>query len=694
MPHTLPGKPTKWRPTGLSDSLDGSNSFQGAMASLQNLIPSPNQRGAWVPRPASIKLTAFAGFTSPGQVTALLQIGAIIYGMISETGGTFNGKDVPFAFNVLTSTFETIGMPGGAASMPASPATSGDWTPPTMAQVGSRIVITHPGYAGGVTPFFGWLDVSGFTDNTGTGNTNSNTTINGLSKNVLQAGWQPGMTITDSAGDIPANTTIVSLNQSSLDLNTTATTNNTTQLTSVGSLTGVVPGTLISGPGIPPGAFVVSLPGGSAVNMNVAATAAATGVGVNFSGATSIVISKSATGSNMATTFTVAGGTATAPLYSAGNTNGNPLPTVPVAVANFNGRAYYACPKNGMKFSDSLLPCQITNASQGLNPGNGLDVTAFAGLPQIQALGGILQSLIAFQGDTQMQQITGDIATSNLLLDELGIGVGTLAPNTICQTTLGIGFIDSDGLRFITFTGQVTDPIGANGEGVCVPFLNAISPSRMCAAFNNNVFRVSVENAAAPSSPVQEYWYDFGLKKWSGPHSFPAALIVAYQGTPNKGFTMVASGVTAALWTSAVIPTANDAYVENGVQMTWQYQTVLLPDNDAMSMNKMVVSTLTASIANQQEITVQCVDEGMSVLDSIVLSGPSVAPTIWGDFTWGSANWGGSTTFLYQHPMNWHRPLIFKQASIIATGNCASGAIISNLNMQVEPLGYVTQATG
>lgn len=690
MPRTLPGKPVKWTPKGLSDAQDGTNAFPGAMTSLRNLIPSPTTAGAWVCRPASLELTGFSGFTSPAQGNALLQVGSIVYGMIAETTGTYSGKDVPFAYDIKTSDFLPVSIPGGAASLPASPADTGDWVPPVMCQIGPRIIITHPGYAGGSDPYFGWLDVSDFSDATVTGDTNGNTTINVLSKDVLIEGWQPGMTISSSAGDIPANTTIVSLSEGTLDLNTTGTFNGTNEITAVSSTTGVVPGCSVNVNGQP--VALVQSVGNGTITMNQAVDVVGSGLGVNFSGATSITISQAATGSNSGVTLTVAGGTSGAPLYGAGNTNVNPLPAVPVSVGEFNGRAYYAVPGNGMKFSDSLVPCNITFASQGLNPANGVDVTAFGGLGLWQTTGGVLQALIAFQGDAQMQQITGDPATSNLAMSPIGAGVGTLAPNTICQTEVGLAFISSDGFRILGFSGQISDPIGANGKGVCFPFLSAINPSRMCAAYNQNVFRVSVQNGEAPGQPIQEYWYDFGLKVWSGPHDFPAALIEAYQGTPDHGFTMFAAGVDAKLWSSAVTPSVSDSYIENGNQMTWEFQTVLLPDTAGMCENKVVVTTFSAALGNDQAVTVIAMDEDDGVMDQLTLYGPAAPQTTWGAFTWGASPWGGPGSYLYQYPLAWHAPLIFKQMSLQFNGNSALGTVLGNINMQIEQLGYVTQA--
>src|SRR5262249_23331064 len=151
------------------------------------------------------------------------------------------------------------------------------------------------------------------------------------------------------------------------------------------------------------------------ITLNVVTTATAAGIALNVSGGGTITISQNATATATLVALTIAGGTQAAPLWGAGDMNTHSLADVPVAVAQFAGRAWYAVDA-GVVFSDSLDPLQQTNASQAITFGNDLDVTALAGLPLSSTTqGGIIQSLIAFQGDGQMWQITGDQATNNLV---------------------------------------------------------------------------------------------------------------------------------------------------------------------------------------------------------------------------------------------------------------------------------------
>lgn len=608
--------PLTVRPKGVSDAIDGTNVFPGAMSQLANIIPASSTRGIFVPRPAAQEIATLTGSAAgtPTNVTAFLIVGNIAYGMVSATSGTYAGKDVPFAYNLLTNAFLPVTIPGGSASLPVTQPTAGDWTPPRMAQVNKTILIAHPGYGGGAIKF-GWVNVTGFTDASHTGTTHSSTLIDSLSANVLQAGWTPGMLI--SGGGLPANTTIISIAADGLSL-------------------------------------VTSLPSSS---------------------------------SGAAVALTVTGGSAAAPLYGSGDTNGNNLAAVPVDIANFNGRAYFAVPGAGMEFSDLLVPLQRTNATQALTPANGLDITALGGLPVSQTTGGVLQALIGFQGNSGMQQVTGDPALSNLALNNLGVGVGTLAPNTICQTPQGLVFVSPDGLRMIDLLARVSEPIGHDGDGVTMPFILAINPSRMVAAYNEDVLRITVQNGNAAGQPVQEFWYHFSLKSWSGPHSFPAGQIQPWKNT----FVTCPTAVPATLWQSDVETSVNTSYFENGVQLSWIFQTTLLPDSQQMAENCVVEATLACSISQGQQFTVVVANEDGGVLDTVLVSAGG-AQTIWGGFVWGAAPWGSAALKFSQKPINFHQPIVFKQMVVTVTGLSFTGTALGNINLKYQILGYLIQA--
>lgn len=613
------GRPLTWAPHSLSDAIDGTVAFKGAMASLANLIPAPHTKDVFVPRPAATILNDFSSFTNVAQGEALLCVGTRFYGMVATN--RFPGHSEPFCFDTSTNAFVTIqGVTSG--NTPTSISTAGDWTPPTMAQVGGRIIVTHPGFSG--SNFFGWLDLTGFADTSHTGNTHGTVTVDTLSANVILAGWRPGMTITDTAGDIPAGTRIVSI----------------------------------------------------------------------ASGGLSLTLSAAATGSHSGTTFTVAGGTTVAPLWAAGNVNQNPLVAKPTCVAQFSGRAYYGV-ANAVAYSDSGDPLQASDASgvQVLTFQNGLNVTALAGLPLNNQLGGVIQSLMCFQGGANIQQITGDQSTSNLSVNTLNEAVGTFSPLSVAPTPLGLMFIAPDGLRLIDFFGHVSEPIGANGEGVSLPFINALNPTRICAAYNEDVYRVTVTGNVAvggqilSSTQSVEYWYHLKGKIWSGPHNFPYRIIVASQSSLTfTGFSLVSGAL--GLWQSASLPTFNSSYLENGVQLAWTYQSVLLPDNSEMAANAMIETTI--AIALTQNVTAKFTDESGNTIDTATLTPLGVQP-LWGTAIWGSFTWGGTGGIYAQQQIFWDIPIVFKQGQISFTGTSSYSVRIGPLYMRYQILGYLLQ---
>jgi hypothetical protein len=600
--------PYTFKPTGLSDTADASDAFEGAMASLSNLIPAADTDKAWVPRPAAVSISAFPGFNTPGFVSAALVIGNIEYGMVASARNA--GHDEPYVYNIATNTFLTVtGITAG--NTPTSPATTGAWTPPIMAVVGTRVIVTHPGFPGGAVKF-GWFDISSFSYS-GTTTTNGTTTLTSAT-NLLQAGVQPGQVITKA--DVPAGTTVVSI--------------------AVGGL--------------------------------------------------SLVMSAAASGSAAGAT-TIAGGTAASPLWAAGDTNINNLPAVPVSVAQFNGRAYYAV-LNGVVFSDSLQACNVTNASQALTFANGLRTTALGALPLSSPItGGIVQSIIAFQGVSAMQQITGDQATTNLSVNLMNVATGTLSPLSITPTNFGLAFISPEGMRVVNFSGEVSDPIGDHGTGVTVPFIYAVQPSRICAASNADTIRISVQNGLTVLQPNQEYWFDITRKVWSGPHTFPASLIQTW----NNTFIVHPIGLPGTIWRSDGAVSASSTYVENSVQLSFTYQTSLMPDNQQMAENSMVETTIAAGLPSGFTLLVSALDESGSVFASAsIMSVGSLS--IWNAFNWGPPTlWSGNILGLRQYSVPWAQPLVFKQASFMLTGNCLGGVKLGNNYFKFEKLGYLLQ---
>lgn len=595
-----------FRPKGLSDAVDSTNAFPGAMSIMSNIIPANDTSDMWSPRPAAVELSAFPGFTTPGFVSASLVVGNIEYGMVAS--GLHAGKDQPFAYNLLTNTFETVnGIT--AANVPTSPPTSGAWTPPIMAVVGNRVIVCHPGFPGGAIKF-GWFDVSGFSGSV-SGTTNSTTTLTSAT-NMLQAGVQPGQTITKA--DVPAGTTVVSI--------------------------------------------------------------AADGL--------SLVMSAAATGSTTSAT-TFAGGTASAPLWGAGDTNVFNLPSVPLSVAQFNGRAYFACGLDGVPYSDSLLPCNRTNANQALTFANGLAVTALGALPLSSPItGGIVQSIIAFQGISALQQITGDQATSNLSVNIMNVATGTLSPLSITPTNFGLAFISPTGLRVVSFSGQVSDPIGNQGQGVTVPFIYSAVPSRVCAAATADVLRITVQNARAANSPTQEYWFDIARKIWSGPHTFPASLIQPWQNT----FVVHPTGVPATIFQSDAILSALSSFTENGAALSWQMMTCLIPDSGAACENALIESTIQAALPGGYNLTVSALNEQMQQIGTASILTPGTTAQ-WGTAAWGSSLWGAVANLTQQYQIPWDQPIVYKQAFMAARGVSQFGVEIGDSYYRYQELGYI-----
>lgn len=149
--------PVRFTPRGVCDAFDATDAFQGACQSMSNLVFDQANPELITARPGvGAALTTFPGFTTPGFVSVHVTLGTLTFGMLAT--GRNAGHDEPFCYDNASGTFITVsGVTSG--NTPLSPATSGAWTPPTMAVIGIKIIVTHPGFSG-TSQVFGVLDVT------------------------------------------------------------------------------------------------------------------------------------------------------------------------------------------------------------------------------------------------------------------------------------------------------------------------------------------------------------------------------------------------------------------------------------------------------------------------------------------------------------------------------------------------------
>lgn len=152
------GQPVRFTPKGVCDAYDATDAFPGACSILSNLIFDQGNPEIVVSRPGvGNAVTSFGSFTTPTFVSVHIVIGNVVYGMVST--GRNPGHDEPFAYDLQANAFITIsGVTAG--NTPTSPTTSGTWTPPTMAVISTKIIVTHPGFSGAGANFFGVIDIT------------------------------------------------------------------------------------------------------------------------------------------------------------------------------------------------------------------------------------------------------------------------------------------------------------------------------------------------------------------------------------------------------------------------------------------------------------------------------------------------------------------------------------------------------
>lgn len=708
----------RFSPVGLSDSLDATDEFPGAMAVLRNLIPDPSTKNVWTCRPAETSITSFTEVNAPVQGVIVKVIGNFAYGMVSAgagalasltslvqgsgypnngsytnvpfsgghgAGGTCNivisaggvvasctlvsagygyqvgdsltvsntnlggtgagfsitvatvlgSYDWPFAYNLATNSFaaiaNVINYPANKTNIPATQPTTGDWVPPTVELCGAKLVFTHPGFAGTNGNYFGWLDVS----------------------NPAAMRWH--------AGNLWATGALLTLGAIG------------------GTNTGGTPGTyynvaLTGTPGSGATADIVVDGGGhvASVSLNSFGSAYTTGV-----------VTGSATG--LPSSWNVAIGT----VQAAGLIT---FTVAPSAVAQFYGRAYFLVnPPTGQPsavFTDSLsLAC--TNANQALTFGDNVPLTAAAPLGLSNQLGGIVQALLVFKGNANIEQITGDAALSTLAVNTLTAATGTLAPWSVVSTPEGVAFLAPDGVRVINQNAVVGTPIGLAGKGVVAPLIDPLYPSRVNAACNSQVLRISLQSTYIPGSPWVEYWYDVVRQVWSGPHTFPSSTIDSW----GALFVSVPQAVPAQLFQSTINPDTNSVYVENGTALSWLFQTAVLEDNQEMAMSEIAeLQIKTTAIGSSTSLQISAIDQNGSVWPNGSFNyTTTVLGGVWGTMVWGVSAWGTPVQALYPRWVQFPGPVIYNRLAIAMSGNSTASFRIGDTYIRRRVLGYLQE---
>jgi hypothetical protein len=148
------GKAIRHQASSAADTLDESELFPGAMTQLANLVPAPDTLNHWVPRPAAALLAG--SNTSITFISQMVVVGDYAWMMAQGLQATY---EAPVGYNLKTNA--RVNVTGWTnLNTPANATTTGEWVPPTMVAVGVYVVVTHPGFSGTGTNFFGLINIS------------------------------------------------------------------------------------------------------------------------------------------------------------------------------------------------------------------------------------------------------------------------------------------------------------------------------------------------------------------------------------------------------------------------------------------------------------------------------------------------------------------------------------------------------
>jgi len=695
----------RFTPRGITDSFDATDRFAGACRQLTNLIFDQSNPELVVTRPGVTELVNLAdhGFGA-GFISIHIAVGTRIYGMIAST---FAGKDVPFCWDLATGALVAI---SGATALntPDSPEVAdSDWTPPTMAVVGVKILLTHPGYSNLPKWLWGTTVLGG-----------SNQTWGSVL--VLDsAAANADLTFT-AVSPIPGVITVAMHNEGgtkTLQVSVSGLAISVRLATTAGVITSTA------------NDVKAAIDGGSAAGLTTVAVQG-TGAGV----VDAFELPQAFNGRRWGDRYNfgyIDLIDPDAPTFDASTTFPNTLTGPSLCVVNFSNRAYYAV-GNIVFYSDVLDPLAITNADQQVTVGDSQDIMAMSGLPVQTTGSGMLQTMTILK-DTQVWQLAGDAATWNLSLSYTSLNVGTNAPRTLTQSPYGLYFSTTGGIYFLDLLGTLRPVTHSQGDlepDVQSPFANAVNPSRWCAAYNSHVYRVAGKGLFRGVYVFGDYWFDEQRRRWNGPHAFPYDCASAVD-----GYFVLSTWTRPGLLIRSN-PSQNTSFVDTdlGTLFNCNLISATLPKLEWVAMKQVVESTLELA-ASDGDIAylVYAQDEFGRNLGRVVVNvhsgGSPWGSFIWADGTaWGTSNiwgkgsawgpiqrvWGGTDRYLEfnaywssgpgsglrwgtgaqnppgTYPLEWSAPLVFEKIQLRV--DCvASGEVgIGTLYLKAQKTGYMT----
>jgi hypothetical protein len=728
------GQPLKWSPKGLSDTLDTSEIFEGAMALLQNLVPDPTTDNVWQCRPAALQLADFGATSILVRGSTNSGSGYVngTYNNVPLSGGSGSGAQANFV--VSLGFVSQVNLINGGKGYKLSDVLGVNNTFLGGTGSGFSMAISALGY--GIINTIGTLVG-------GAGYTNGAYTNVPLIPILGPAPMVPALANITVAGGAVTVCTLVSGGIGYLSDNEALTA--PTSIIGAGTGFSIQVATLVGAQTF--GQISVLLNVGNYVYGMIAAPIGVYAghdipfaynlVANSFTSISGITAANTPTslgawtppatptawtppcmalvGSKIIVThlgFSMVSGPVgqiditnpSAPAWSTFNLTGTaaqPFTVVPSWVQQFNGRAYYIhnlTAQPAVFFSDSLAPSTMTNANQILTFNDQMQLTAMGPLQLNNQLGGIVQSLMVFKGVANIYQITGDYALNSLAINALNVATGTLAPNSITATPKGLAFMAPDGYRVIDFQATVSDPIGQEGSGITVPFINAVVPSRVSASCNGSVFRTTVQNGIKPGAPIEEYWFYFG-RSWNGPQLFPItsaqftapSLATEY----NNTFIVAYAGMPGSLWQSDYVQSLLSTFVENGFQMQWTWQTPQLPSAEQIGNIAMTeTSIMLAFGVGTTAFGISAISPSGTGITGTSLTSQASA-SLWGSFIWGTGIWGSQVFGLSDRQVPWPIPIVSTRFTIQLNGNSAQNVKIGAMRLRYQPLSqYLTPAAG
>ena len=147
------------------------------------------------------------------------------------------------------------------------------------------------------------------------------------------------------------------------------------------------------------------------------------------------------------------------------------------------------------------------------------------------------------------------------------------------------------------------------------------------------------------------------------------------------------------LFTSTIDPEGQTSFVENGIPLSWTFQTCVVKDNEQMAQSEIAEMQVKTNVApGIPSLGVSILDQNGVVLATTVYDYQNFIPQGWDLAQWDNSMWDSVLSQgLAARRIDFSAPVVYNRMAVQCTGTSGYGYKIGDIHVRARILGYLQE---